>query len=261
MADLPDYELKRRRAKFHRDTLAEAVNGFIESERHTVRGEPDMDSGKYVFRVPLRPVDPEWSLILGDWIYNTRSSLDHLITALSNDPNNETCQFPIYGNRKDWQSIEKWWDDDPKDRIKRDLHGTPPGTKAVLKPLQPFYGVPRTDPNRHPLFQLQAMSNRDKHRRLNLLARDAKLTFTYGSGKPVFHGPPVDTRITKSHKTDAYTVDLETSELDVDMYLFATHDVALNEPPDLFGELIETLSTIDEFIDSRVFPALRPLLP
>jgi hypothetical protein len=49
-------------------------------------------------------------------------------------------------------------------------------------------------------------------------------------------------------------------KLDVDVYLFPTYDVRLHEPPEVVGDLVETLAGIDQFIDGRVLPTVRALL-
>ena len=46
----------------------------------------------------------------------------------------------------------------------------------------------------------------------------------------------------------------------MDVYLLAAYDVALNEPPELIGDLIQTLAEINEFMDRRALPAVMALL-
>jgi hypothetical protein len=264
MSDLlRDYERKRGRAMLHFNVLRESLEAFTNIDREPVRGKPDRDASKYVFEVPLEPVDPDWVLIVGEFVYNTRASLDYLITALVRSTGKEekrSNQFPIYGldvRGVPWQDLHQWWDTSGK--VSGQLKDTPSETKAALKELQPFYGVPATDPTRHPLFALNLMSNRDKHRRLNLLAYAARFQFIDALGKPIFDGPPADGRIPDTYKGGTYTVSLA-RHADVDMYLLPTYDVALHEAPELIGNLIETLAGINEFIDSRVLPAVAALL-
>jgi hypothetical protein len=180
---LRDYERKRSRATKHFDRLRESIQRFtdLEAERR-VRGKFNAIGSQYVFEVPLGKIDPDWTLMLGDFVYNTRAALDYLITALIRSAGNqehEKSQFPIYGILPNvgWQNMDQWWDNDPSGAIARYLKDTPAGTKAALKPLQPFYGIPAVNPDRHPLAHLQLLSNRDKHRRLNLLVRNASLDF------------------------------------------------------------------------------------
>jgi hypothetical protein len=249
----------------HFDVLLDLVERFSNRDRPAVRGEFDHDSAQHKFDVPLERLDPNVSVILGDFVYDTRASLDYLITALvrsTGKEEHEASQFPIYTpGRIGWDRIDEWWDSSRK--VDGNLKDTPPGTKAALKPLQPFYGVPVANWIGHPLAVLAALSNRDKHRRLNLLAHRAGFDFVYGSGKPVFQfGTPLYRLMPERKEGDTYTVTLGTSGQtpDMDVYLVTTYQVALDEPPDVFGEVVELLTGINQFIDTRVLPAIRSLL-
>lgn len=262
-----DYEHKRARAMLHLDVLRESVERAINTDCEAVRGEFDADAGQYVFKVPLERIDPTWAVLTGDFAYNARASLDYLITALvcsTGEQADNSNQFPIYSiNGVGWQDVDEWWEKDSNARIVRQLNGTPSDTKAALKPLQPFYGVPTADPGKHPLLWLRLLSNRDKHRRLNLLVHRATIQFVDASGKPVFQGPAPDARIAEPTEGDTYTVTLTRGRghTNMDMYLLPSYDVRLNEPPELFGNLIDTLTGISQYIDARVLPAIRSLLP
>ena len=262
---LRDYELKRSRATLHLDRLRESVERFTKINREAVLGKFDRDACQYVFRVPLEPIDPDWALIVGECVYDMRACLNYLVTALvrsTGQEEDEGSEFPIYGiNKKDWCTIDQWWETDPDGQVGRKLNGTPTGTKAAVKELQPFYGVPRTNPNGHPLFALQLLSNRDKHRRLNLLARGVVIRFLDGSGKPLFEGPASAGRISESDEGNAYTVRLAVSEeRDVDVYLLPAYDVRLDEPPEVFGDVLNTLTQIGKYIDRRVLPTVQSLI-
>jgi hypothetical protein len=239
---------------------------FRARDRRPVPGLFDPGLNQYIFEVPLEPVCPEWGLILGDLVYDTRASLDYLVTALIRSAGDEAgnrTQFPISGvyRAAEWREAEERWDEDVRGTIARDIKGTPPGTKEALKPLQPFYGVPTTDPWSHPLFILQTLSNRDKHRRLNLLVRQAEVVFIDDRGEPVFAGQPVHVRVADADGQDGYTLRLQVSrKFDHGLSLAPAYDVALDEPPRLIGNLLQTLSDIDRFIEARVVPAVTRLL-
>jgi hypothetical protein len=261
---LGDYERKRVRAMLHYDVLRKQVEGFTNIDRDPVRGDLQRDALKHTFKVPLPRIDPDWAVLLGDFLYNTRASLDYLITALvrsTGKVEHSRSQFPIYAPTEDvgWENIHQWWDNAPQ--VKRQLKSTPPGTKAALKKLQPFYGVPRTNPDWHPLFALNTLNNRDKHRRLNLLARHASIESVDGRGKPLFHGIPIEQRITERDEGDAYTVTLSVlpDYANVDVYLLATYQVALDEFP-VISNLVPALEEINQFIDTRVLPTVKALL-
>lgn len=268
MADLlSDYELKRGRAMFHLDRLRKSIEHAPNRGTEPIRGEPNADGTQYRFQVPMPKIDPDWVVMIGDFCFNRRASLDYLITALvriRGQVEDESNQFPIYYPKRvsDWDKVEPRWDNDPGGTLARYLNNTPTRTKAMLKPLQPFYGVPMTNPWRHPLFILQSLNNRDKHRRLNLLARNATVDFTDAQGKPIFDVPAPDARIVGPQEHDTYTVTL-TGEFDVDVYLIATHDIRFHEGQEtwaLFAQVLETLDGINQFIDGQVLTAIRTLL-
>jgi hypothetical protein len=250
----------------HFNDLRESVQQSTDVDHGAVPGSFDRNRGQYAFRVFLEPISREWTLMLGDFIYNTRASLDYLITALVRSTGKEehkSNQFPIYAfNEEGWRGIDEWWETDPRGMIRRQLKDTPSGTKAALKSLQPFYGVPRENPLAHPLFMLNLMSNRDKHRRLNLLAQVAEFRFVDVLGQPLFEGIAAHGRISEAREGETYTVLLsaEAREARKDMFLLPTYDVGLHEPPELIGNLIETLTGINQFIDRRVVPAVMSLL-
>src|SRR4051794_30742155 len=96
---LGDYYRKRRRAMDHFNVLRELVEGFSKLDRPPVYGELQVDSTKHLFKVPLEQVDPEVAVVLGDFVYDTRASLDYLISALvrsTGEEEHDTSQFPIY---------------------------------------------------------------------------------------------------------------------------------------------------------------------
>lgn len=268
MSLLSDYEPKRGRAGEHFAELRGLVDDFTQADREPVRGTFDSDSSQYVFEVPLEATNPDWSLLLGDFAYDTRASLDYLITALirsNGEVENRMSEFPIYGfdptDRIPWHEIDQWWESGAGGQINRKLGGTPSGTKDALKKLQPFYGVPQVNPDRHPLYALSELNNRDKHRRLNLLARQAEVTFTDAGGMPLYEGPPSRARIADSGDGDSYTASLAVGEKrEGDIYLLPAYDVAINEPPALLGNLIETLEMISGYIDHEVLPVVKALI-
>src|SRR5919198_823478 len=96
---LRDYERKRARAMHHFNVLREAVEGTVNAQREPVRGEFQRDPGQYVFEMPLELIGQDCAVILGEFVYNTRASLDYLITALvrsTGKKENSSNQFPIY---------------------------------------------------------------------------------------------------------------------------------------------------------------------
>jgi hypothetical protein len=115
------------------------------------------------------------------------------------------------------------------------LQNTPPGSRAALKQLQPFYGVPMTDPFRHPLRALYVLNNRDKHRSLNLIARAATIRFVDVDRKKLFQGLDFPLRSFPAEGDERHTpavfLTVPAERTDVDAYLLATEQVSLHHHP------------------------------
>jgi hypothetical protein len=265
---LADYERKRGRAKLHLDILRDAIQRFSEPQRGPIKGELQPNGVEYEFHLPPERFDPDWQLLIGDFAYNTRASLDYLITALvrsTGKQENKGNEFPIYAppfGNVTWENIHAWWDTSHK--VGAQLQNTPPRTRAALKQLQPFYGVPMTDPFRHPLRSLYELNNRDKHRSLNLIARAATIRFVDVEGKKLFQGLDFPLRSFPAEGDERHTPDVfltvPAESTDVDVYLLATEQVSFHHPPELIGEVTETLTGIQKFIDEWVAPTVRLLL-
>lgn len=264
---LRDYELKWSRTVHHANVLRESIKGFTDIDREAIRGEFDSHASQYFFRVPLERINTDWSLRLGEFVYDARACLNYLITALvqsTGEVEDNGNEFPIYGVRSDrFETVmtAAGWDADTDGSIRRKLNNTPTGTKAALKPLQPFYRGPAEDPFRHPLLALQVLSNTDKHRRLNVLNRVADIHFVDARRKPIYEQPGIPWRVAERYEGDAYTATLAVNdEFDMDVYLLPSYDVRLHEPPQLFGDVVEAVTAIEQFIDGRVLPAITGLL-
>lgn len=93
-------------------------------------------------------------MLLGDYLHNVRSALDHLVCQLAlldGAPGCETTQFPITSSHGNYVSQEPRW-----------LRGVSPGHRADLERLQPYHAGARM--NDHLLMILDEFSNVDKHR-------------------------------------------------------------------------------------------------
>lgn len=265
---LADYKRKRGRAVRHLDVLREGVQRISNKQRHFIKGQLQPNGHEYEFRFPPERFDPDWQLLIGEFAYNMRASLDYLVTALvrsTGNQENKRNEFPIhappFGNVT-WTNINEWWD--ASDKVGAQLQNTPLGTRAAFKELQPFYGVPMIDPLRHPLKALYELNNRDKHRSLNLIARAATIKFVDADGKPLFGGVDFPHRSVPSEWNGGHTSDVflrvPAEYPYVEVYLRSAQEVAFHQPPELIGEVIETLTGIKKFVDSRVLPTVRFLL-
>jgi hypothetical protein len=101
---LRDYELKWGRTVHHANVLRESIKGFTDIDREPVRGEFKPDASQHVFHVPLERINTDWSLRLGEFVYDARACLNYLVTALvrsTGEVEDKGNEFPIYGVRDD----------------------------------------------------------------------------------------------------------------------------------------------------------------
>lgn len=124
---------------------------------------------------------PEWSLILGDAIQNYRSVLDYLAwTAvdLGTEPKPLAkpweIQFPIIDSRH-FATADKSW----RKEVAKRLPGVDATFIDIAKGHQPYDWTSSRGDERHPLALLNFLSNRDKHRELQLM-REYILSFKTG---------------------------------------------------------------------------------
>jgi hypothetical protein len=157
--------LKLRRALEHLGALDEMANGWLKTHPIVYRPEVDAATGETVFRVLEDVVHPpeSWSPIFGEFLYDLRSTLDHLAWQLviraGNQPDTRT-EFPIFRDR------DKFADDGLKK-----VHGMTEGMVEAIRSVQPCF---TPNPDAFPLMWLQDLCNIDKHRELHLLVASSQ---------------------------------------------------------------------------------------
>ncbi len=176
---LDDAKDKLRWANGHFERLAAAIKGFEEGENHRFSVEIDANEGKYTFYVhDLEPVDPDWSLILGDCIHNARTALDYLMVQLyamvtSTDPREvKGVLFPISESPDDFNAL--------RGVAEARKHLAFSGYLTRIEELQPYNalnpsiwpvtiapGQPLTRSPGSSLSLLNRLDIRDKHRALH----------------------------------------------------------------------------------------------
>jgi hypothetical protein len=157
-SSLADPFLKTVRAMEHLEDLRERLRTFREEGPCTFRRERDHKKGLYILRFKFNPIPDSVPLIVGDFLYCLRSSLDQLVWALAKRVGTypSHTQFPIFlvWNTQNERKFEKY------------TEGVPTKAVAIIDSLQP-YRVPDPAARRsHLLWQLHLLSNIDKHRRI-----------------------------------------------------------------------------------------------
>jgi hypothetical protein len=185
---VPSYVAKVARAKEHLVDLQLAVNQYAGTHPYTVRKRIEGKKKQPVWRIELtaQPANSDIPILAADAIYNLRSSLDHLMSALVAPKDRGSAMFPIF-----FQGVwERASAGDNEQRVKDRLRwasyvkSLPDGAVTVLKSLQPPDTSP-DDPATNLLRLINRLSNRDRHEKLPIVAAglsELELTITMPDG-------------------------------------------------------------------------------
>jgi hypothetical protein len=176
---------KIARAEFHFKQFESHIERFKKDLYGLVATKDDSQTGeRVVYAVYPHHLFLGFSIVVGDVIHQARSALDHLIYAMPRSarakPKERISGFPIF------------WDADKyKINGKPMIDGLSPAAIAIIDGLQPI----KPDYASDPLYVLQDLWNRDKHRLLSMTRirlnafkegyRDAARTFYLES--PIFN--------------------------------------------------------------------------
>ena len=122
---------------------------------------------RYVLRVTEQP-DPKLAVLIGDFVHNMRSALDHIAVALAPPDRWKSAGFPIQFEDI-WETCSHGLyvnkDEQARKRFSSLTEGMPAGAIALIKRLQPYSNAPE-DVLAHPIGVLSRLENADKHRNL-----------------------------------------------------------------------------------------------
>jgi hypothetical protein len=159
MAQLLDgIEAKVVRAKEHMRACWKIYKETLRREPITFKLEPDAQPGFYLGQVESVPALPlTLGVAVGDVLHNFRSAIDHLVwqaALLHTDSPYEQSKFPITDSPSKFQRA--------KESFIADLA---PEEQAIVEQFQPYSrgGI------HSPLRVLRDLSNRDKHRVINVV--------------------------------------------------------------------------------------------
>jgi hypothetical protein len=181
---------KLGRANTHRETLANLVDEFEESEPYTLTPEPGDKPDEVAYRLRiLREAPAEISTVVGDVLHNLRSALDSVAYGLAVHSKGELTEreeqvtgFPWRPNSAEYDRFfgigvdpKKNPDDGRLVRVR--IYGQE--ARDAMRVVQPFWlaeiaNLPETERRQHSdddfkwssIYRLQQLSNIDKHRRL-----------------------------------------------------------------------------------------------
>ena len=139
--------------KYAADTLCNEAKKNIERQVSA-----DVDEQRWVYRGPTPEVPIEWSVVIGEILYNLRSALDHLVwqlVVLNGEIPGRHNEFPIAADHEAWERQRA-----------HSLKGVSQRHQDLIVGLQPFsvrIGVPIRVSR---LKVLDDLCNVEKHRHL-----------------------------------------------------------------------------------------------
>ncbi len=161
----PDHPLagilaKLARAQHHLEAVDEEIGAFMECDPYSISYERKPDGTDHIWRVHVREQPPlALGPIIGDFLQNTRSALDHLVWQLAilsgKEPPNRNTAFPVC----DTEGIFR------AKGTRNKVADLTAEYRAAVERLQPFQvgGAARE----HWLWHLNELSRIDKHQILH----------------------------------------------------------------------------------------------
>jgi len=133
--------------------------------------EDEAGRARFIYRLDLDPaVDDRIHILVGEFLFNVRSALDHLAVGMVAPKFKYRTQFPIFTEdplKRDETTSEYLDNQKAADWI-RWTEGMPDGAREIVRQIQPF-SVPGGEldaPRDHVLALLSSLHNADKHRQL-----------------------------------------------------------------------------------------------
>lgn len=168
-------DLKVKRGSFHLQELQRDFESQVDEGRYIFLPEKLRDGAEYLYRAEHPPpVNPEWSVMIGDCVHNFRSALDHiawqLVIAHGGTPNRETS-FPILSTA-------------PSKPLKI-VGGTDQAALRIIEAVQPYNG---TSTGKY-LKLLSDLDIFDKHREILVTVANVRSASTSADpGNPLLDG-------------------------------------------------------------------------
>jgi hypothetical protein len=151
---LDGIQAKLYRAGEHLERIGAEGNAFLEGQPYSTRVQFEPELHAWVSRFQVREDPPlRLGVLVGDYVHNLRSALDHLVYALTEldggTPDRWT-QFPITKSANDFNSV-----------VQRQIPGLSAKHRTGIEMAQPYNG--RNGPDVHPLYCINELAIADKH--------------------------------------------------------------------------------------------------
>lgn len=161
--------LKVKRAQKHMVDIERAAKDYASRHPYKLTRVRHADRKRkvaYRVRITEQP-DPMIAIMLGDFVHNLRSALDHIVVACVPKKRRKSAGFPIVSDPI-WDTDAKGQfvvkDDDARERFATAVEGLPKGALAIVERAQPYHS--RTGSHRNAIGILSRLENADKHRKL-----------------------------------------------------------------------------------------------
>lgn len=164
------WDLKLRRAEQHLADLEGLIESYVASNpyRAVCPAPPKRKPCRWRFVLEMvQPPDPWLAVVLGDFLFDVRSALDHVAVAIAPANRQSNAGFPIIREPIFMMGPLVKDVSEKREVFERNTRGMPPDAIAIIKQVQPCDG--REDAL-HALAALGIMRNADTHRRLNVFA-------------------------------------------------------------------------------------------
>jgi hypothetical protein len=157
VTDLDGVRVKLAMARANAEQLEAQLRPFVETAQQFIERAPTENPFEVVYRITRVPwIDPAWSALFGQGIYNIRSALDHLawqLVLLDDQTPTRATHFPLLDASRDKGGRKVQVDIAPG--IKR------PDILAAVESMQPYHGGGKWGDQ---LGVVAELSGIDKHR-------------------------------------------------------------------------------------------------
>jgi hypothetical protein len=258
---LDGVRLKLVRAQEHMETALRILDGIRDGHCHLVPQQNEESRFSFL-EVRLFPKSPlALSVVIGDFLFNARSALDHLVwqLVLNNPPNRPSGQnmFPIT------TKPDKFTGELERGR----LNGVSKAVKTLIEGLQPYHT------GNEILARFSALHNADKHRTLNvttMVADKADFLGAVGdnpvirlilSGAELRDGRPFGNLVIPFDSPEEFgnpAAVVSKVKMEGKVTLFVAFDEAGDSLEDEVVRVDTTLQGILEFVRETIIPTFEP---
>lgn len=170
-------KLKIERADKHVLELHALIQAFLESGVYEVSTDTTVDSHEWLVIEQTKEIPGTISVVVGEIVYQLRSTLDHLACALArqNGSSDTSVYFPFAGDRQEFYLPA----------TQRKIHKLGPDAIALIEELKPYKG------GNDFLWSLSRIANIDRHRSniavdISGISLAAEMQVTLRAGENIF---------------------------------------------------------------------------